>query len=64
MNAAVHATGHCHDAGRSAHLAATLAALWIAFGIGAAADFKYFYALFLPIMWSHHERSLAERYSA
>ena len=42
-----------------AHLAATLAALWIAFGIGAAADFKYFYALFLPIMWVAARHGLA-----
>jgi two-component system sensor kinase FixL len=27
-------------------------ALWIAFGLGAEADFKYFYVLFLPIAWA------------
>lgn len=34
-------------------------ALWIAFGIGAAADFKYFYVLFLPIMWAAAAQGLA-----
>jgi two-component system, LuxR family, sensor kinase FixL len=29
-----------------------LAALWIAFGVGAEADFKYLYVLFLPIVWA------------
>lgn len=42
-----------------AHLAVTVAALWIAFGVGAAADFKYFYALFLPIMWAAARHGLA-----
>lgn len=34
-------------------------ALWIAFGIGAAADFKYFYVLFLPVMWAAARQGLA-----
>ncbi|HMM53749.1 MAG TPA: ATP-binding protein [Candidatus Desulfobacillus sp.] len=28
------------------------AALWVAFGLGAESDFKYFYVLFLPIVWA------------
>jgi two-component system sensor kinase FixL len=35
-----------------AYLGVAGVALWIAFGIGAAADFKYFYVLFLPVMWA------------
>ena len=31
------------------HMGATGTALWIAFGVGAEADFKYFYVLFLPV---------------
>ena len=30
----------------------TALALWAAFALGASADFKYFYALFLPIAWA------------
>ena len=41
------------------YLAATGMALWISFGIGAAADFKYFYVLFLPIMWAASRQGLA-----
>ncbi len=42
-----------------AYLAATAVTLWIAFGIGATADFKYFYVLFLPIMWAASRQGLA-----
>jgi two-component system, LuxR family, sensor kinase FixL len=41
------------------YLVATGAALWIAFGIGAAADFKYFYVLFLPVVWAAARQGLA-----
>ncbi len=41
------------------YLVATGVALWIAFGIGAAADFKYFYVLFLPVMWAAARQGLA-----
>lgn len=37
----------------------TLLALWIAFGIGAEADFKYLYILFLPIVWAASRQGLA-----
>jgi signal transduction histidine kinase len=33
-------------------LLATGAALWIAFSVGAESEFKYFYVLFLPIVWA------------
>ena len=33
-------------------------ALWIAFGVGAKADFKYFYVLFLPVMWAAARQGL------
>ncbi len=33
-------------------LVATAAALWIAFSVGAESEFKYFYVLFLPIVWA------------
>ena len=42
-----------------AYLLAVGGALWIAFGIGAAADFKYFYVLFLPVMWAAARQGLA-----
>ncbi len=35
-----------------AQLAAAAVALWIAFGIGPATDFKHFYVLALPIVWA------------
>lgn len=35
-----------------------LATLWIAFGVGAGADFKYFYVLFLPIVWAASRQGL------
>ena len=41
------------------YLLATGAALWIAFGIGATADFKYFYVLFLPVVWAAARQGLA-----
>jgi signal transduction histidine kinase len=41
------------------YLAATGAALWVAFGIGAEADFKYFYVLFLPVVWAAARQGLA-----
>ena len=40
-------------------LVTTVGALWVAFGTGEAADFKYFYVLFLPIMWSASRQGLA-----
>lgn len=42
-----------------AYLLAVGAALWVAFGFGAAADFKYFYVLFLPVMWAAARQGLA-----
>ncbi len=33
-------------------LAASAGALWIAFNFGAQSEFKYFYVLFLPIVWA------------
>lgn len=41
------------------YLLATGMALWIAFGIGAASDFKYFYVLFLPVVWAAARQGLA-----
>ena len=40
------------------YLGVTGVALWIAFGIGAAADFKYFYVLFLPVIWAAAKQGL------
>lgn len=40
------------------YLVATGAALWVAFGIGAEADFKYFYVLFLPVVWAAARQGL------
>jgi len=40
-------------------LAGTGAALWIAFGGGAGADFKYFYVMFLPVAWAAARQGLA-----
>ena len=42
-----------------AYLLATGVTLWIAFGVGAAADFKYFYVLFLPVVWAAARQGLA-----
>jgi two-component system, LuxR family, sensor kinase FixL len=41
------------------YLLATGVTLWIAFGVGAAADFKYFYVLFLPVVWAAARQGLA-----
>ncbi|MBI3917210.1 MAG: MASE1 domain-containing protein [Betaproteobacteria bacterium] len=38
-------------------IALTVLALWIAFGLGA--EFKYFYVLFLPIVWAAARQGLA-----
>lgn len=41
-------------------IAATAAgALWIAFGVGAESDFKYFYVLFVPAVWGAARQGLA-----
>lgn len=40
-------------------LAATGAALWIAFSIGAESEYKYFYVLFLPIVWAAARQGFA-----
>ena len=42
-----------------AYLAGTGIALWVAFGVGAEADFKYFYVLFLPVAWAAARQGLA-----
>ncbi len=39
------------------YLVATGVALWISFGIGSV-DFKYFYLLFMPIMWAAARQGL------
>ncbi|MBM3392125.1 MAG: GHKL domain-containing protein [Betaproteobacteria bacterium] len=41
------------------HVLAAAAALWVAFGLGAESDFKYFYVLFLPIVWAAARQGLA-----
>lgn len=41
------------------HLAAAGAALWVAFGLGTGADFKYFYALLVPVVWAAARHGLA-----
>ncbi len=41
------------------NLIATGAALWVAFGVGAETDFKYFYVLFLPVAWAAARQGLA-----
>lgn len=41
------------------YLALTVLALWIAFGIGATANFRYFYILFLPLVWAASRQGLA-----
>lgn len=40
------------------HVLAAAAALWVVFGLGAEADFKYFYVLFLPIVWAAARQGL------
>lgn len=41
------------------YLAAVPLCLWIAFGFGAEAEFKYFYVLFLPLAWAAATQGLA-----
>ena len=41
------------------YLAATVLALWISFGIDVAAEFKYFYLLFPPVMWAASRHGFA-----
>ena len=41
------------------YLVATAGALWVAFWIGSEADFKYFYILFLPVVWAASKQGLA-----
>ncbi len=41
------------------HVLLAAAALWVAFGLGAESEFKYFYVLFLPIVWAAARRGLA-----
>ncbi len=41
------------------YLVMTGAALWVAFGAGASADFKYFYVMFLPVAWAAARQGLA-----
>lgn len=43
----------------AAHVLLVLVTLWIAFRIGAGADFKYFYVLFLPIVWAASRQGFA-----
>lgn len=40
-------------------LLATAAALWLAFGLGQGSEFKYFYVLFLPLVWIAARSGLA-----
>ena len=40
------------------YLALTALTLWIAFGIGATANFRYFYILFLPLVWAASRQGL------
>jgi hypothetical protein len=44
-----------------AYLLAAAAALWGVVGLGAETDFKYFYLLFLPIIWAAARQGLAGR---
>lgn len=41
------------------HLLLAGLALWVAFGLGAESEFKYFYVLFLPIVWAASRQGLA-----
>ena len=43
----------------AAYLLSTVVALWVAFGVGAGADFRYFYVLFLPVVWAAARGGLA-----
>lgn len=40
------------------HLGLSVAALWVAFGLGADSGFQYFYALLLPIAWAASRQGL------
>lgn len=40
------------------YLLAAAAALWLVVGLGAESDFKYFYLLFLPIIWAAARQGL------
>lgn len=40
-------------------VAAAGGALWIAFGVGPESDFKYFYVLFVPVVWAAARQGLA-----
>lgn len=42
-----------------AYLAITSISIWIAFGLGATAAFKYFYALFFPVAWAASRQGFA-----
>lgn len=55
--AQLHATVAAWDS--LGYVLATALSLWVAFGIGAEADFKYFYVLFLPIVWAAARQGLA-----
>ena len=41
------------------YLIAMSVVLWVAFGLGAKADFKYFYVLFLPVAWAAARQGLS-----
>ena len=41
------------------YLLATCLALWVAFGLGGENEFKYFYVLFLPVVWAAARHGLA-----
>jgi len=40
-------------------LMAAAVALWIAFSVGAESEFKYFYVLYLPVVWAAARQGLA-----
>ncbi len=42
-----------------AYLVSIPPCLWVAFGLGAEAEFKYFYVLFLPLAWAAATQGLA-----
>lgn len=41
------------------YLLATGFTLWLTFGVGDTADFKYFYILFMPVIWAAARQGLA-----
>lgn len=41
------------------HVALTAAALWVTFVLGAEANYRYFYVLFLPLVWAASRQGLA-----